>query len=168
MIETSLFCSELCKDEAHFVRYFRACVADRRFEREDVQEALRIQLAHILGGGYPGRLRRLPNEIREAVIVRDSGRCRSCGAPGNQIDHIRGSSNELENLQLLCVKCHNEKTTAGFVTITPESHPNEWAKREALLLRIRAFHPIRLCDSPDWDRVWRTVLKMRREALKGR
>jgi 5-methylcytosine-specific restriction endonuclease McrA len=167
MNDAALFCSDLCKDEAKFVRYFRACIVDGRYDQPDVQEALRIRLAHILGGGYADRERRLPQAVREAVIARAKGRCQNCGAPGNQIDHIRGSSSDLENLQVLCPKCHNEKTTAGFVKISPETHPEEWAKREALLARVHAPRPVRLCDATEWDQLWRTLLKARREALKG-
>ena len=167
MNDAALFCSDLCKDEAGFVRYFRACIVDGRYDQPDVQEALRIQLAFILGGGYAERERRLPQAVREAVIARDKGRCRNCGAPGNQIDHIRGSSSDLDNLHLLCPKCHNKKTTAGFVEISPETHPEEWAKREVLLARVHAPRPVRLCDCTEWVQLWRRLLKARREALKG-
>jgi 5-methylcytosine-specific restriction endonuclease McrA len=164
--EPKLFCSELCRDEAKCVRYFRACIADGRFEQADVQEALRIRLALILGGGYPEHQRQLSQAVRDAIIARDKGRCRKCGGPGSQIDHIRGSSDDLDNLQLLCPRCHNVKTTDGFVTILPETHPEEWAKREALLARVHAPQPSRLCDGTNWDKLWRPLLKVRREAAK--
>ena len=168
MTKAALFCSDLCRAEAKYVRYFRACVRDGRFEQQDVQEALQIRLAHILGGGYPERQRQLTKEIREAVFVRAQGRCQNCGGKGNQIDHIRGSSNDLENLQLLCVKCHNEKTLEGFEKISPETHPEEWAKQKALLSRVYAPQPTRLSDSPDWDKLWRSVQKTRREVVKNK
>ena len=153
-----LFCSDVCKDEAKFVRYFRACIKDRGYEQEEVQEALRIRLAHILAGGYNERLRQIPRAVRDAVIARDAGRCRSCNGPANQIDHIRGSSNGLENLQMLCTKCHNDKTTAGFVTISPKTHSEEWAKHEALLARVHSPKTIRFCDRSDWSKQWRALL----------
>jgi len=165
--DASLFCSDLCKDEAKFVRYFRACLRDGRYDQLDVQEALRIRLALILGGGYPERARQLRPSVREAVIARDKGKCQKCGKPGSQIDHIRGSSSDLDNLQLLCPECHNEKTTAGFVKISAQTHPEEWAKREALLARVHARQAARLCDSSDWDKIWRVLLKSRRETLNG-
>lgn len=59
------------------------------------------------GGGYSERLRQIPQEIRQAVFERNKGLCRKCGAKGIQIDHICGNSNDMDNLQLLCVKCHN-------------------------------------------------------------
>jgi 5-methylcytosine-specific restriction endonuclease McrA len=165
MNDAALFCSDLCKDEAKFVRYFRACLRDGRYDEPEVQEALQIRVAHILGGGYAERQRRLPQAVREAVIARDKGRCRKCGGPGNQIDHIRDSSSDLDDLQLLCPQCHNEKTTAGFVTISEETHPEEWAKHEALLARVHAPRAVRLCDGTEWTQLWRTLLKARREAL---
>jgi hypothetical protein len=167
MNEAALFCSDLCKDEAKFVRYFRACLNDGRYDQPDVQEALRIRLAHILGGGYAERERLLPQSIRDAVIARDKGRCRKCGGPGSHIDHISGSCSHLVNLQLLCPRCHNEKTTACFVTISKETHPDEWAKRETLLARVHASRAVRLCDSTEWEHLWRTLLKARKEALKN-
>lgn len=136
-------------------------------DRADVQEALRIQLALILGGGYPKSQRYLSQAIRNAVIARDNGQCRKCGEPGSQIDHILGSSSDLSNLQLLCPKCHNEKTTAGFITITPASHPKEWAKRKLLLARVRAQKTTRLCDSSDWVNLWRVIQKARRDFVKN-
>ncbi len=161
--EASIFCSDLCRDEAKFVRYFRACLLDGRYDQPDVQEALRIRLAFILGGGYAERARRLPPSVREAVVARDKGKCRACGRPGNQIDHISGGSGDLGNLQLLCPECHNKKTTATFIKISAQTHPEEWAKREALLARVHARKAVRFCDSADWDKIWRVLLKSRRE-----
>ncbi len=163
-----LFCSDCCQQEASYVRYSRACIADGRIEREDVQEALRIKLALILGGGYPISLRRVSDDIRSAVIERDQGQCRKCGGPANQIDHICGSENTLDNLQLLCLKCHNEKTTAGFTRITPETHPEEWKKAQSLRARVRTPKPTRLCDDSDWKNLWQVIQKARRDAIKNR
>lgn len=162
-----LFCSDLCKDEAKFVRYFRACLRDGRYDQTDVQEALRIRLAHILGGGYAERARRLSQTVREAVISRDGGRCRKCGNPGNQIDHIRGGSGDPGNLQLLCVQCHNEKTVNAFKFVSADSHPEEWAKRELLLARVHLPKAARLCDSSRWDGLWRVLMKARKDASKS-
>lgn len=164
--EVVLFCSELCKQEAKFVRYVRACGRDGRDQQSEVQEAIQIKLAMILAGGYPEQERYIPESIRKAVTKRDKGRCKSCGNPGDQIDHISGSSNDLKNLQLLCRDCHNQKTTADFVQITPETHPEEWAKVEALYHRIEITEPLRLCDSEVWENSWRSILSARRKAIQ--
>lgn len=162
-----LFCSNLCRDEAKFVRYFRACIADGRFEQQDVKEAIRIRLAHLLRGGYRERLRQVSKEIREAVIHRDKGLCRNCGVKGLQIDHINGDNNDIENLQLLCAKCHLQKTREKIILISPKSHPIAWEKRKRLLSRVHSPNPMYLCDNPDWAQQWKVVKKRRSELLKS-
>jgi len=166
--EAVLFCSPLCREEAKFVRYYRACIQDRRIKQPDIQEALQIRLAHILAGGYRGNLRQLSSALRKTVIDRDHGRCRRCGAAANQIDHIDGDSNDLDNLQLLCERCHNEKTMAHLVQISPDTHPEEWARRDALLSRVASSRPTRLCDGSEWNSLWRVVYAMRRQAFNAR
>lgn len=166
--DKKLFCSDLCRDEAKFVRYFRACIADGRYEQIDVKEALRIRLAHILSGGYQERLRQVSKETREIVIKRDEGLCLKCGAKGFQIDHIEGDNNDIKNLQLLCAKCHLQKTQKDFTKISKQTHPKEWAKREALIYRVKSPQPAQLCDCPDWDKKWNIVKKRRNELLKKR
>jgi 5-methylcytosine-specific restriction protein A len=87
------------------------------------------------------RLFRLPKDWqrrRQAVIRRDGGRCRSCGAPGaRDVDHVlAGDNHDLANLQLLCRRCHlaksaREGSTAAAAARTrhpsyrrpPEPHP---------------------------------------------
>ena len=59
-----LFCSDLCKDEAKYVRYYRRCQNDGRISRPDIQEALQIRKAHLISGGYPYKERILTKEIR--------------------------------------------------------------------------------------------------------
>src|SRR6185369_1303224 len=99
--QVKLFCSELCGEEAKFVRYFRRCSNDGRIDQVDVQEALEIRFAHIMAGGYPAQERRVSASLRAKVITRDKGLCRQCGAPGTTLDHIDGNANEMANLQLL-------------------------------------------------------------------
>ncbi|MGH7452359.1 MAG: HNH endonuclease [bacterium] len=166
MNEPKLFCSEACSDEAKFVRYVRRCRKDGREWDPDVNEAIKIRLAFILGGGYPEQKRQLSSSIRAAVIARDNERCQKCGQPGDQIDHIRGSSNSLENLQLLCRFCHNLKTKASMVTITPDSP--QWekcnAKKNALMKRIDAKKTKRACDDDEaWPSAWRSYWRKRKQ-----
>lgn len=162
-----VYCSDLCGDEAGWVRYLRACIKDGRWKQSDVMEAVNIKLAHILAGGYPRRDRQIPAATREVIIARDLGRCQKCGEVGVQIDHISGNSSDPNNLQLLCVRCHNEKTRAGFVTFTAETHPREWEKRKQLLDRAYAGVPVRVCDGEDWKDIWRIVKKARGEVVRA-
>jgi len=161
-IRTALvFCSDLCRKEAEYVRYHRRCLEDGGFARPDVQLALRIQLGLLLGGGYPEQERRVPAAVRELVITRDQGRCRKCGERGNTIDHINGNSGDFANLQLLCAPCHNRKTMERFVTITPESHPKESANCDRLMLRVFVAKPERSCDANNWKDLSRTIRSAR-------
>jgi 5-methylcytosine-specific restriction endonuclease McrA len=50
--------------------------------------------------------------LREIVLARDQGRCQVCGAPAEEIDHIRpvieGGTDDLVNLRAVCFK-HNPR-----------------------------------------------------------
>lgn len=165
-----LYCSDLCRDEAKFVRYFRACRSDGRIDRPDVKDALLIRMAHILSGGYKERERRLPPDVRRAVFERDKGLCQKCSRPGTDVDHIEGSSGDLENLQLICKPCHNEKTKSKLVPLPSEDEEGGaeiQAKKEGLLLRVRSPVPQRVCDD---EEIWRAssgqLMSERRRVLR--
>jgi 5-methylcytosine-specific restriction enzyme A len=59
----------------------------------------------------------IPTEVRKYVYIRDNYRCQSCGKPENctqlSIDHIiplaLGGSNDISNLQTLCLSCNRRK-----------------------------------------------------------
>jgi 5-methylcytosine-specific restriction protein A len=60
---------------------------------------------------------------RTAVLVRDCFTCRSCGRVVTQlpqVDHIvpirHGGTDDLTNLQTLCLRCHGRKTVAEMAT----------------------------------------------------
>ena len=58
--------------------------------------------------------KRIPDSVRAAVIVRDSGRCRRCRGTSNlEVDHIvpvsRNGNSEENNLQTLCRRCNRRK-----------------------------------------------------------
>ena len=155
----TLFCDESCQQMARYVRYARNVRKDpkRRNDRE-VIEALRIQLAFVLGGGYPGRERRLSQAERQLIMERDGGRCQVCGEPGDQIDHVAGSSNDPSNLQVLCDPCHRTKTTANFVPAGPEAIALADKLRTE---RVEPTKPSRPCD----DEVnWQTESRRRKAA----
>lgn len=157
-----LFCSELCRQTADLVRYARRKVQQGQVDDPDIAWALQIRMALLLGGGYPGPERRLSRATRDAVIERDQV-CTSCGAPGVEIDHIEGSSDDLSNLQLLCTECHRAKTRAMLVTAPPEKQEEA---RALWALRVLPPTATRLCDDTErWPSEWRLLKARRREHL---
>jgi 5-methylcytosine-specific restriction endonuclease McrA len=60
---------------------------------------------------------RIPLEVRKYVYQRDNYRCQGCCETANEthltIDHIiplaRGGTNDISNLQTLCLKCNQQK-----------------------------------------------------------
>lgn len=66
----------------------------------------------------PKKSRYISSTVRFAILNRDNYRCVACGANAKetklQIDHIipvsKGGSNNLENLQTLCVDCNRGKS----------------------------------------------------------
>jgi hypothetical protein len=125
----SLFCTDLSRDKAKFVRYYRERIADCTLRRRDIQEAIQIKRGHILSGGYNARKRLVPDAVRQNVIQRDRGKCRSCGKTGSEIDHVNGDESIMENLQLLCADCHRQKTMRNFEHISPETHIPSCARK---------------------------------------
>ncbi len=164
-----LFCSERCKQEAAFVRYFRSCKRDGRINQIDVQEAFQIKIAHILAGGYKSKLRRLPLSIRQKVYERDNETCQKCGKPGRDIDHINDGSGDLKNLQVLCRDCHNKKTKSNFKELTSETE--NWEEKsitvENLRSRTESEMPKRISDDEEkWKSLWRGFKSEREFVLK--
>jgi hypothetical protein len=160
----TLFCGEKCKQTAGTVRYGRATLQDGRYERDPlVRQAIDLRIAMILGGGYPEKARALSHEQREAIFTRDGRRCRLCGAPATDIDHIAGSSPDPENLQALCKPCNMAKAQAHFRSATPE----EEAEGNAIWTRIRATRPVRLCDNgKQWDELRKEIAAEQRKRAR--
>lgn len=158
-----LFCSGRCEDEASLVRYRRACRSDGRYRQKDVREQIEMRIARLLGG-YSDRARTVPARVRRLVFERDRHLCRSCNAPGKEVDHIAGNSSELWNLQLLCPSCHDAKTRRAFRLIPPEDLEAEHERRAPLVARFDARQPLRLSDDPIlWPNLSRQIKKARRE-----
>lgn len=160
-----LYCSEVCQQTAITVRYWRRVMADGRIKRGDVVDAIKMRMAHILAGGYPSKERSLPPELREAVKIRDMDKCRSCGSLGDEIDHIAGNENTLNNLQLLCHDCHHAKTIERFGTPSAEQLIIAYRLED----RARASAPLRLCDDQDsWKpSLYQALLRQTTAVLAG-
>ena len=67
--------------------------------------------------------------LRRQVLKMERSRCRYCGLPGFEVDHIRprysgGAWWARRNLQVLCSKCHKAKTRKE--TMDPERY--QWRK----------------------------------------
>ena len=151
------YCSLRCKDEAKAVRYARAKLAGYETCNmadlpQDVQDAVRMKIAHALAGGYDEQARRLTPALRKAIFD-DESRCVLCGAPGTEIDHIDGPSANPENLRVICRDCHKAVTEERFVPI--EDGSRQAKKSSELWLRIGAPRPIRPCDADGWSSIWR-------------
>ena len=166
--EPKVFCSEQCQQVAIFVRDHRRYIDDGRFEQPDFQQLFYDRFV-LLMSGYSPSARRVPKRIRAAVIARDGGRCRKCGAPTNIIDHIQGNSQELSNLQVLCDACNWAKARERYVPIPRESLAKETAKRDAVIGRIWRRHPERLCDDHViWKHLSLRILRIRRRIVDDR
>lgn len=166
----SLFCSELCQQEAQLVRYMRRAVTDSRIKDWDVQIAIGTRLLMLAGGGYPVRSRKLTKIQKEFILVRDKHLCRLCKKPATEIDHIKGNSSDPSNLQAVCGSCNRKKAMANAITVTPESNPELYLQienqRTTLALRIVSEVPSRLCDDEkNWNVVWRSIIQARKSTL---
>lgn len=162
-----LFCSDKCRQEAAFVRYFRSHKRDGRIYEPGVRETLKMKMAQILSGVSE---RRLSKSTRQKIYERDNRTCQKCGQPASDIYHINGSSDNLENLQMLCRICHDQKTTANFVQLTPEVEEYEEKKAiiNSLLQRAKSVKPQQICDDDEnWNANYKIILADMREILKS-
>jgi 5-methylcytosine-specific restriction endonuclease McrA len=169
--QASLYCSQHCQQNARLVRYMRACMRDGRIKDPLVREAIQIQLAFACSeqGYYDKKARQIPLIVRRKVIERDKGLCRKCGDAGIDIDHINGDSWDMDNLQLLCRACHNEKTNSNMVVIRPEhEHYEEFQDRKnELRRRVDAPTPLRLCDDErQWNTIYSQIMAEQRKVLR--
>jgi hypothetical protein len=67
----------------------------------------------------------------------------------------------LDNLQLLCNTCHNEKTKLRIVEMMPndERYPAFSKKAKLLRFRCNAPRPLRLCDDSElWPTRYQGVM----------
>ncbi|WP_213816136.1 HNH endonuclease, partial [Glaciihabitans sp. dw_435] len=82
------------------------------------------------------------------------------GKPGSEIDHIAGSTGELENLQLLCGDCHRAKTSTHLV---PASTDQAALLQSLMLNRVAPEAPRLLADDDaNWQDAWRGLKAARR------
>lgn len=85
----------------------------RRSKLLSYKNADGVPLYKLTEGGSYSRTFPLSSGVRNRVVARD-GACVECGAGGPfEVDHIiryvDGGSNDMGNLQTLCVHCHRKK-----------------------------------------------------------
>jgi hypothetical protein len=171
---TAFFCSDICKEMAIYIRSCRKWLRDSGMQSDpEWLYALYIRgsflnSAAIGGATYPRLERKIPPELRREVIERDGGKCVNCGEPGAEIDHMQDSSATLENLQLLCRKCHKEKTAKNIISISDEGELMAiHALHFELGMRIEADSPQLPCDNEQtWGNYWRSWPNMPDDAGK--
>lgn len=156
------YCSTWCAEVCGHVRYMRAVLRDGRIEDPLVRTAIQTNGAFLLIGGYRSLGRRLNLARREEVKRRDAGLCQACGKPGTDIDHISGSSDELDNLQLLCGDCHLAKTAEQMTEAAPESAA---ALQALFMTRVAPEEPRLLADD---ETQWADARKGLQAARKAR
>jgi hypothetical protein len=162
----NIYCSDLCGQEAAYVRRARRCRTAGTDKDPTIKDGLKIVLGHILAGGYDKRGRTLSKGLRDLIKARDGGNCQICGKPGDEIDHISGSNDAPENLQLLCDACHNKKTLASFRPVNPGSP--EWMKAAWLTTRANAEVPIQVCDRErEWEKIEGDISRVRKSEAAG-
>lgn len=144
-----LYCQPRCREIGKYVRYHRGVITrygDLPLAQlpEDIREALLHKRPHLLGEGpgYDAVARRLSPTRRTEVITRDHGRCVLCAAPGEEIDHIDGDSDDPSNLRLLCRPCHRDVTADHLKPATETSR----VRAAELDARVYAAHPQRPQD----------------------
>jgi hypothetical protein len=129
----------------------------------EVEYAVKIQIAHLLAGGYDRQARTIPPKTRALVKQRDKV-CVQCGAHGEEIDHIDDDSSDPGNLQLLCIECHHAKTDNNLV---PASLDQTALIAGIYLERVLPDQPGQLCDADDWAAVETRLRSERRVLLVG-
>jgi 5-methylcytosine-specific restriction endonuclease McrA len=159
-----LFCTQLYADYAKLVRYWRRVSRDGSMETDpQVEYAVKVQIAHLLAGGYDRQARMIPPDTRALVKARDKV-CVSCGAPGEETDHIDGPSSDPGNLQLLCKDCHHAKTDANMV---PASDDQKALIAGMLLKRVLPEQPAQLSDATAWSAAESKLRAERRLLILG-
>jgi hypothetical protein len=156
------YCSEACRDQAAFVRQFRAALDSGSILTPEKQLVFGERLWWLLGGGLPLRESRIPESAKRQVSRRSDGKCETCGAPMTSVENIGSGCNRPLHLRAVCAGCSRTKSYGdlGF-----GNRPQVVGLLINFGKRIGATNPMRLCDDPDtWD--WRGFMARRRNVLK--
>lgn len=155
---TSPYCSEKCRDQAAFVRQFRASLASGSILDSEKQVVFGERLWWLLGGGLPLRESQILESSKRQIIKLSEGKCDFCGAPMTRIENYGSGCNRPLHLRATCDDCSRTKPydDLEFSRSAPVVH-----LLSTLSQRINATKAIRPCDDPDaWD--WRAFVALRR------
>lgn len=166
-LEEKLYCSDECQDAAATVRYVRKAMKDGRVFLLEVREGIGQRLMHQCAGGYD-RNRRMSNAHRRAIFERDAHKCRICGSPADQIDHIDGSSNDPSNLRAVCRSCNLVLSRQNTRRASDDEKEYIEETLSAMALRIAAPEPFKLCDRNDWRSFFAKVRRGRLATIAKR
>jgi len=134
-----LFCSSSCRQRAKAVRYIRSVTKRGVQDRSDIKDAINEKILWAFLGGYNA----LPLEVQDAVWDRDESKCVQCGEDGVNVDHPQ-NSHEIEDAQLLCAACHEQKTLANRRALDP-TNPTDI---EFILYIKRVFEDSKTSTAP--------------------
>lgn len=156
----SPYCSETCRDQAAFVRQFRAALAAGTILTPEKQVVFGERLWWLLGGGLPLRESRIPESAKRQVAKRSDGKCETCGAPMTTVENVGSGCNRPLHLRAACPRCAKTKS---YRDLEFSQSPQVAKLLVSFANRVGASTPIRQCDDPDaWD--WRAFMAKRRNS----
>lgn len=154
----SPYCSKPCRDQAAFVRQFRAAIASGTILEAEKQTVFGERLWWLLGGGLPMRESRIPESAKRQVIKRCASMCESCGAPMHTIENWGSGCNRPLHLRAVCERCSKTKAFGDQAFC---QGPSVARVIDELSTRVFAPRPVRACDDHEtWD--WRAFIAQRR------
>lgn len=119
--------------------------------------SLLVGPSEFLSGQVPARFQPDPRataawkRVRRQALRRDRGRCLVCGAAADDVDHRvelidGGAAYDLANLQSLCGKCHDAKSSEARYQRSVRAGAT-WG-RMSVCPRCRGSGRCALCDEP--------------------
>ena len=159
---TGPYCSEACRDQAAFVRQFRAALATGTILTPEKQVVFGERLWWLLGGGLPLRESRIPESAKRQVAKRSGGYCESCGAVMTAVENFGSGCNRPLHLRAVCSRCSQTKV---FGDLEYCQSSRVLGLLRELSSRIQAATATHECDDPEaWN--WRQFLARRRDAAQ--
>lgn len=163
------FCGNNCAIVTEFIRLCRRWIRepDRQLD-PGYNEVFTVKLALMTGIALGHEYRFMGGRHLDArsptyqyVWKRDNGICVKCGAPGKEVHHINGGSNDPSNLEVRCHDCNMTDAHANIGPIAPEDVNAALEFQHELAMRIESPEPLHLCDDEqNWSKVWRKWPKL--------